>query len=233
MEEETKKLDELKKTEKDAVEEITSTDSNKQTVKLSVAECVPEISIAKPEVLEKQLLPKLPKLPKVSEEHPVNSSNSTENVLVTEKKDVDSNKSVSSVNSPKCSDEPAVLIEMPEKAQQIEIPAPVKVAVQDQPLRDSSPPALESQVKERKKSGDIKETKFKSLENMCGVKTIETSNIISPPLEYWVKRNPVVDQIFITDVTSNLVTVTVRECNTDSGFFKSRDCLSKNTTNGV
>ena len=35
-------------------------------------------------------------------------------------------------------------------------------------------------------------------------------------------RKPLLDQIFITDVTSNLVTVTVRECYTDEGFFRKR-----------
>ena len=35
-------------------------------------------------------------------------------------------------------------------------------------------------------------------------------------------RRPLLDQIFITDVTSNLVTVTVRECYTDEGFFRKR-----------
>ena len=35
-------------------------------------------------------------------------------------------------------------------------------------------------------------------------------------------RKPLIDQIFITDVTMNLVTVTVRECYTDKGFFRKR-----------
>lgn len=35
-------------------------------------------------------------------------------------------------------------------------------------------------------------------------------------------RRPLIDQIFITDVTSNLVTVTVRESYTDKGFFRKR-----------
>ena len=35
-------------------------------------------------------------------------------------------------------------------------------------------------------------------------------------------RKPLIDQIFITDVTSNFVTVTVKECLTDQGFFRQR-----------
>lgn len=43
----------------------------------------------------------------------------------------------------------------------------------------------------------------------------------SPP-DFWRKQNSLVDQIFITDVTANLVTVTVRECRTSYGFFRDR-----------
>lgn len=42
----------------------------------------------------------------------------------------------------------------------------------------------------------------------------------STPIESW--RKPLIDQIFITDVTSNFVTVTVKECLTDKGFFRQR-----------
>lgn len=40
--------------------------------------------------------------------------------------------------------------------------------------------------------------------------------------EYWLSRNPLADHIFITDVTVNLQTVTIRECKTQDGFFKNR-----------
>ncbi|KAG8230159.1 hypothetical protein J437_LFUL010410 [Ladona fulva] len=43
-----------------------------------------------------------------------------------------------------------------------------------------------------------------------------------PGCEYWHSRVPSADQIFITDVTVNLRTVTIRECKTKSGFFKER-----------
>lgn len=42
----------------------------------------------------------------------------------------------------------------------------------------------------------------------------------SEGLNYW--RKPLIDQIVITDVTANFVTVTVKECLTDEGFFKPR-----------
>ncbi|KAJ8963533.1 hypothetical protein NQ317_015804 [Molorchus minor] len=47
--------------------------------------------------------------------------------------------------------------------------------------------------------------------------------LTSPGSEYWLARNPVADQVFITDVTVNLKTVTIRECKTEKGFFKDRD----------
>ena len=43
-----------------------------------------------------------------------------------------------------------------------------------------------------------------------------------PPDSCTCWRKPLIDQIFITDVTSNFVTVTVKECLTDKGFFRQR-----------
>nr|XP_023016262.1 polycomb group protein Pc [Leptinotarsa decemlineata] len=47
--------------------------------------------------------------------------------------------------------------------------------------------------------------------------------LTSPGYAYWLARNPVADQVFITDVTVNHETVTIRECKTEKGFFKDRD----------
>lgn len=43
-----------------------------------------------------------------------------------------------------------------------------------------------------------------------------------PPPEFWQKQNRLVNQIMITDVTTNDMTITVRECRTPQGFFKER-----------
>lgn len=43
------------------------------------------------------------------------------------------------------------------------------------------------------------------------------------PPQLWLPRAQVTDQVFITDVTVNLETVTIRECKTERGFFKARD----------
>ncbi|XP_060528825.1 polycomb group protein Pc isoform X2 [Cylas formicarius] len=51
----------------------------------------------------------------------------------------------------------------------------------------------------------------------------DLAELTSPSSDYWLARNPVADQVFITDVTVNLKTVTIRECKTEKGFFKERE----------
>lgn len=46
------------------------------------------------------------------------------------------------------------------------------------------------------------------------------------PPQLWLPRAQATDQVFITDVTVNLETVTIRECKTERGFFKARDLKS-------
>ncbi|XP_055609324.1 polycomb group protein Pc [Uranotaenia lowii] len=46
------------------------------------------------------------------------------------------------------------------------------------------------------------------------------------PPQLWLPRAQVTNQVFITDVTVNLETVTIRECKTERGFFKARDLKS-------
>ena len=52
--------------------------------------------------------------------------------------------------------------------------------------------------------------------------TSSDHHLLTPSLDYWHRKNPLVDQIFITDVTVNMMTVTIRECKTVSGFFRHR-----------
>ncbi|KAK5644835.1 hypothetical protein RI129_006135 [Pyrocoelia pectoralis] len=56
-----------------------------------------------------------------------------------------------------------------------------------------------------------------------------TPVLMSPGSDYWLARNPVVDQVFITDVTVNLKTVTIRECKTEKGFFKERSASDEHS----
>lgn len=51
----------------------------------------------------------------------------------------------------------------------------------------------------------------------------------SPPPEVWKKQTKLADKILITDVTSNNMTITVRECSTALGFFKEATPVVKKT----
>ncbi|KAF2879786.1 hypothetical protein ILUMI_26391, partial [Ignelater luminosus] len=88
-------------------------------------------------------------------------------------------------------------------------------------------------VKKRRGSSDVNKTNNSVVNNgkhflvnghnnNNGVISDMTPVLTSPGSEYWLARNPVVDQVFITDVTVNLKTVTIRECKTEKGFFKER-----------
>ena len=62
--------------------------------------------------------------------------------------------------------------------------------------------------------------------NTTPMTTHKTISRSSPPPEFWKKQNKLVDQIMITDVTANQMTITVRECKTVHGFFKDREMKS-------
>jgi hypothetical protein len=53
--------------------------------------------------------------------------------------------------------------------------------------------------------------------------THQEENNNALPVEYWRNRQPLADQIVITDVTVMDMTVTIRECKTQAGFFKERE----------
>uniref|UniRef100_A0A182JU53 Chromo domain-containing protein n=1 Tax=Anopheles christyi TaxID=43041 RepID=A0A182JU53_9DIPT len=54
------------------------------------------------------------------------------------------------------------------------------------------------------------------------VSTLTLSPRAAPP-RLWLPKAQTTNQVFITDVTVNLETVTIRECKTEEGFFKTRD----------
>jgi chromobox protein 8 len=61
--------------------------------------------------------------------------------------------------------------------------------------------------------------------------TTETKTVwINPSHEYWRQKNPVADQICITDVQVDLNMITIRECPTDKGFFREREIKPENVT---
>ncbi|CAL1266179.1 unnamed protein product [Larinioides sclopetarius] len=77
-------------------------------------------------------------------------------------------------------------------------------------------------------TGEVSNGSVAAISDNVGDEAAESSQS-SLSDDFWKKQNPVVDHVLITDVTTNLLTVTVRECDTSSGFFKDRP----NPENGV
>lgn len=61
-------------------------------------------------------------------------------------------------------------------------------------------------------------------------KTMPTSPRSVPP-QLWLPKVRSTDQVFITDVTVNLETVTIRECKTERGFFRERSEIGRDIIN--
>lgn len=77
-------------------------------------------------------------------------------------------------------------------------------------------------------SGDVGEEN----NNMCPEKIGRRDMPMSPKTiapRLWLPKNRNTDQVFITDVTVNLQTVTIRECKTEQGFFREREMNSTTT----
>ncbi|CRK92987.1 CLUMA_CG006617, isoform A [Clunio marinus] len=91
----------------------------------------------------------------------------------------------------------------------------------------NTPEKLVSSSPENKNSS--KENKFTNLMTNSNVKLLTSPKSAHPKL--WLpKAQSTSNQIFITDVTVNLETVTIRECKTERGFFKSRQDMERNFT---
>lgn len=74
-----------------------------------------------------------------------------------------------------------------------------------------------------------KENKFTNLMTNSNIKLLTSPKSAHPKL--WLpKAQSTSDQVFITDVTVNLETVTIRECKTERGFFKTRQDMERNFT---
>lgn len=66
-------------------------------------------------------------------------------------------------------------------------------------------------------------------DNAANTKKLLTSPRSAHPKLWLPTSQPSTDHVFITDVTVNYETVTIRECKTDSGFFKPRDLEQRNS----
>lgn len=93
------------------------------------------------------------------------------------------------------------------------------------PVPEPSPSEKEKDEKVKDEKGSDDASAKQLTVNGHNNNNLETDEpvLTSPGSDYWLARNPVADQVFITDVTVNLKTVTIRECKTEKGFFKDRD----------
>nr|BAW19566.1 chromobox protein 6 [Gnatocerus cornutus] len=101
-------------------------------------------------------------------------------------------------------------------------PKPVASRTDDKRPTESPPLPKKVEPKEEENKSDEGKQLTVNGHNNNNVSE-EVPVLTSPGSEYWLARNPVADQVFITDVTVNLKTVTIRECKTEKGFFKDRD----------
>ncbi|XP_059612534.1 polycomb group protein Pc [Phlebotomus argentipes] len=104
----------------------------------------------------------------------------------------------------------------------------------DTPAADVKPDAPEAPAEEPKKSDEGKkqqqqQPKANNNNTIKKVHEIPLSPKTASP-KLWLPKSRVTDQVFITDVTVNLETVTIRECKTERGFFRERD-LKSDVTN--
>lgn len=99
---------------------------------------------------------------------------------------------------------------------------PVLVVKAEEPITPEKAASPETKT-------SCKENKFTNLMTNSNMKLLTSPKSAHPRL--WLpKAQSTSDQVFITDVTVNLETVTIRECKTERGFFKSRQDMERNLT---
>lgn len=100
----------------------------------------------------------------------------------------------------------------------------ISIKIEEPKTPEKSPTQTEDN-----KTCSTKENKFTNLMTNSNMKLLTSPKSAHPKL--WLpKTQSTSDQVFITDVTVNLETVTIRECKTERGFFKSRQEMERNLT---
>lgn len=126
--------------------------------------------------------------------------------------------SLSSVTTAPAEKPEKVVQEQPEKIESITIKSEEPKTPEKSP-----PPSSTTTSGDEQKTGS-KENKFTNHVTNSNMKLLTSPKSAHPKL--WLpKSQSTSDQVFITDVTVNLETVTIRECKTERGFFKSRQEL--------
>lgn len=111
------------------------------------------------------------------------------------------------------SDTPAVEQQPPVQLQ----PQPADVVVAAEPC----PKIDDLQRQQQQQPHPIKEA-INNNNTLNKLPQVPVSPRAAPP-RLWLPKARRTDQVFITDVTVNLETVTIRECKTERGFFRERD----------
>lgn len=154
----------------------------------------------------------LPKI-KIEKKHSTPAS-----LLKEEEQDSSSTTTETSTSSvsviPEKKETPPAMIQIPENN--------IVIKTEDPKTPEKSPASSETKT-------SSKENKFTNLMTNSNMKLLTSPKSAHPKL--WLpKAQTTSDQVFITDVTVNLETVTIRECKTERGFFKSRQDLERNLT---
>lgn len=145
-------------------------------------------------------------------------------IIKEEEQDSSSTTTETSVSSVSLSTEPII-----EKKEQAEITESISIKVEEPKTPEKSPQVDESTKNTTTTTSSSKENKFTNLMTNSNMKLLTSPKSAHPKL--WLpKTQSTSDQVFITDVTVNLETVTIRECKTERGFFKSRQEMERNLT---
>ena len=140
-------------------------------------------------------------------------------IIKEEEQDSSSTTTETSVSSVSLTTEP--IIEKKEQAENVES---ISVKVEEPKTPEKSPTLDDTTT-----TASSKENKFTNLMTNSNMKLLTSPKSAHPKL--WLpKTQSTSDQVFITDVTVNLETVTIRECKTERGFFKSRQEMERNLT---
>lgn len=106
---------------------------------------------------------------------------------------------------------------------------PPKTMIPENTVKSEDPKTPEKSPAAPDSKTSSKENKFTNLMTNSNLKLLTSPKSAHPKL--WLpKAQSTSDQVFITDVTVNLETVTIRECKTERGFFKSRQDIERNFT---
>lgn len=167
-------------------------------------------------------------------------------VVVQPVKDDDSSSTSSSSSSSSSESSSSTAVPL-KKSKTLELELPAIYVKEPKTPEKSPPPAITSttttaaaapqDVTSAETKTNLKENKTSNVvsNNTQILNNNHTKLLTSPKSAHpklWLPTSQPSDQVFITDVTVNLETVTIRECKTERGFFKARS-MERNLTTAL